>query len=65
MFAFPNVFHFFAHELARLSGRGFAFSFVFMRPFYCFFFWHNKVSPPNTPLDVTMPLANAAVGDRF
>src|SRR5438874_12783829 len=43
VFAFPNVFHFFAHKLPRLSGRRFAFTLVFARTFNCFFFWHNKV----------------------
>jgi hypothetical protein len=55
VFAFPNMFHFFAHELARLRGRRFAFAFVFVRPFDCVFFWHNKVaSPLAAGLDVTM-----------
>ena len=54
MLAFPNVFHFFAHELAGLRGRRFAFTLIFARSFNCFFFWHNKmVSPLATPLDVT------------
>ena len=54
MFAFPNVFHFFAHKLSRLSGRRFPFTFVLARTFDCFFFWHNKiVSPLATRLDVT------------
>jgi hypothetical protein len=53
VFAFANVFHFFAHELARLSGRRLAFEFVLPRAFDCFFFWHNKmVSPLATHLDV-------------
>ena len=38
MFAFPNVFHFFAHKLARLSRRRFAFALVFACAFNCFFF---------------------------
>ena len=41
MFAFPNVFHFFAHKLARLSRRRFAFALVFACAFNCFFFWHT------------------------
>jgi hypothetical protein len=54
MFAFPNVFHFFAHKLTRLGGRRFAFALVFVRAFDCFFFWHNKIiSPLATLLDVT------------
>jgi hypothetical protein len=53
VFAFPNVFHFFAHKLARLSGRRLAFAFVFARAFNWFFFWHNKmISPLATSLDV-------------
>jgi hypothetical protein len=53
MFAFPNVFHFFAHKLASLSGRRFAFALVFARAFNWFFLWHNKmVSPLATLLDV-------------
>src|SRR5947207_1950127 len=54
MFALPNVFHFFAHKLPRLSGRRFAFALVFARAFSWFFFWHNKmISPLSTRLDVT------------
>ena len=53
MFALPNVFHFFAHKLACLSGRRLAFALVFARAFNCFFFWHNKmVSPLTALLDV-------------
>ena len=53
MFAFPNVFHFFAHKFAGLSRRRFAFALVFARPFNCFFFWHNRnVSPLAARLDV-------------
>ncbi len=53
MFTLPNVFHFLAHELARLGRGRFAFALVFARPFDCFFFWHIKmVSPPIMPLDV-------------
>jgi len=53
VFAFPNVFHFFAHKLARLSRRRFAFALVFARAFDCFFFCHTKnVSPLTTRLDV-------------
>jgi hypothetical protein len=43
MFAFPNVFHFFAHKLASLSAGRFAFALIFARSFHCFFFWHNKM----------------------
>ena len=53
MFAFVDVFHFFAHKLAWLSRRGFAFALVFSRAFQCFLFWHIKtVSPLATSLDV-------------
>ena len=53
MFAFPDVFHFFAHKLARLSGRRLAFALIFTRAFDYFFFWHNKmITPLATPLDV-------------
>jgi hypothetical protein len=53
VFAFPNVFHFFADKLARLSGRRLAFAFILARAFKCFFFWHNKmVSPLAARLDV-------------
>jgi hypothetical protein len=53
MLAFPNVFHFFAHKLACLSGRRFAFARILARAFDWFFFWHNKmVSPLATRLDV-------------
>jgi len=54
MFAFPNVFHFFAHKLARLSAGRFALALVLACSFDCFFFWHNKmVSPLAALLDVT------------
>src|SRR5262249_16276948 len=57
MFAFPNVFHFFADKLASLGGRRFAFAFVLVRAFDCFFFWHNKmVSPLERCLDVNKKL---------
>jgi len=53
MLAFPNVFHFFAHKFACLSGRRFAFTLILARTFNCFFFWHNKmVSPLTVSLDV-------------
>jgi hypothetical protein len=53
VFAFPNVFHFFAHKLARLSGRRLAFALILARAFNLFFFWHNKmISPLATLLDV-------------
>src|SRR5690242_8984759 len=53
MFAFPNVFHFFAHKLASLSAGRFAFALVFACAFHCFFFWHNKmVTPLERNLDV-------------
>ncbi len=53
MFTFANVFHFFAHEFARLSAGRFAFALVFARAFQCFLFWHIKtVSPLATSLDV-------------
>lgn len=53
MFTFPNVFHFFAHKLACLSRRRFAFALVFSRAFQCFLFGHIKsVSPLATSLDV-------------
>src|SRR5207302_3092172 len=53
MFAFPNVFHFFAHKLTRPSAGRFALTLVLPRSFNCFFFWHTKnVSPPATRLDV-------------
>jgi hypothetical protein len=54
VFAFSNVFHFFAHKLTSLSTGRFAFTLVLVRAFNCFFFWHNKmVSPLATLLDVT------------
>jgi hypothetical protein len=54
MLSFSNMLHFFAHELARLSRRGFTFPFVFTRPFNWFFFWHTKiVSLLGGHLDVT------------
>jgi hypothetical protein len=51
--ALPNMFHFFAHKLASLSGRRFAFTLIFARAFNYIFFWHNKrVSPLTAYLDV-------------
>jgi hypothetical protein len=53
MLAFPNVFHFFAHKLACLSGRRLAFTLILARAFDWFFFWHNKmISPLVMCLDV-------------
>jgi hypothetical protein len=46
MFTFSDVFHFLTHKLARLSGRRFAFAFIFTRPFGCVFFWHSNVDSP-------------------
>jgi len=43
MFSLSNVLHFFAHELACLSGRRLTFAFVFARPFHWFFFRHTKI----------------------
>jgi hypothetical protein len=58
MFAFADVFHFFAHEFARLCGRSLSFTFIFARPFYWFFFGHTKiVSPLVIDLDVTKTMA--------
>jgi hypothetical protein len=54
MFSFPNMFDFLAHELTRLSGRRFAFTFVFVGPLNYFFFRHTTiVSLPDGLLDVT------------
>jgi hypothetical protein len=54
VFAFPDVFHFFAHKLASLSGRRLAFALIFARAFNWFFFWHNKrITPLPMRLDVT------------
>jgi hypothetical protein len=54
MFAFPDVFHFFAHKLTRLSAGRFALALVLAGSFDCFFFWHNKmVSSLAALLDVT------------
>ncbi len=53
MFAFSDVFHFFAHKFASLSAGRLAFALVFARAFNCFFFWHNRnVSPLSARLDV-------------
>jgi hypothetical protein len=58
MFAFPNMFHFFAHKLASLSAGRFAFALIFACSFHCFFFWHNKiVSPLERRLDVNKKAA--------
>jgi hypothetical protein len=42
VFAFPNVFHFFAHKLASLGAGRLAFARIFARAFNYIFFWHNK-----------------------
>lgn len=66
MLAFANVFHFFTHELARLSGRRFAFTLVLARTFNWFFFWHNKiVSPLGTHLDVNKKAAGFTPAARL
>jgi hypothetical protein len=39
--SFADVVDFFADELPRLGRRRFSFTFVFARPFQCFFFWHD------------------------
>src|SRR5438105_13359660 len=61
MLAFPNMFHFFAHEFASLCGRRFAFPFIFARLFDWFFFWHTKiVSPLTRYLDVMKTVSTSA-----
>jgi hypothetical protein len=71
VFAFANMFHFFANKLARLCGRRFAFALVFACAFNCFFFWHNKtVSPLTQHLDVTKTVTRFDISahrtrDRF
>ena len=58
MFAFPNMLHLFAHELAGLSRRRQTFPFIFACPFNCFVFWHNKsVSLATFALDVNRVVA--------
>jgi hypothetical protein len=57
VFAFPNVFHFFAHKLARLSGRRLAFPLIFARAFNYFVFRHNKMI---TPLERCLDVNNKA-----
>jgi hypothetical protein len=53
MFALPDVLHFFTHKFTCLSGRRFAFAFVFTSTFNSFFFWHNNIGSLITPyLDV-------------
>ena len=59
MFAFPDVFHFFAHKLARLSGRRLAFALIFARAFNYVFFWHNKMI---SPLERCLAVNNKAAG---
>jgi hypothetical protein len=62
MFAFANMFHFFAHEFARLGGRRQTFAFVFTRSFDWFFFWHSKiVSPLARYLDVTKTVSHICI----
>src|SRR6266550_3154422 len=59
MFAFPNMFHFFAQKFAGLGGRRFTFALVFTRPFDWFFLWHGKiVSPLARYLDVTKTVSH-------
>jgi hypothetical protein len=54
MFTLTDMFHLFAHKLARLSERRFAFAFILMSTFNSFFFWHNNIVSLVTPhLDVT------------
>ena len=61
MFAFANMFHFFADEFARLSGRRLAFALVFASPFDGFFFRHSDIVSPLTPrLDVTKTVKTSA-----
>jgi len=56
MFAFSNMFHFFAHKLARLRAGRFALTRILARAFDGVLFWHNKdVSPLTTGLDVKNP----------
>jgi hypothetical protein len=51
--AFSNMFHFFAHKLARLRAGRLTFTSVLVRAFDCVLFWHNKdVSPLIWHLDV-------------
>ena len=59
MFALPNVFHFFAHKLARLSGRRLAFALIFARAFNYVFFRHNKMI---SPLERCLAVNNKAAG---
>src|SRR6478672_1021723 len=59
MLALPNVFHFFAHKLARLSGRRLAFALIFARAFNYVFFWHNKMI---SPLERCLAVNNKGAG---
>ncbi len=43
MFPLPNMLHLFPHKFPGLCGRRFTFAFVFLSPFDCFLFWHNKM----------------------
>src|SRR5213592_2102381 len=55
MFPLANMLHLFPHKFPGLCGRRFTFAFVFLSPFDCFFFWHNKmVSLPEIGLVVTL-----------
>jgi hypothetical protein len=42
VFAFSNVFHFFADKLACLRAGRFAFTLIFARAFDWFFVWHTR-----------------------
>jgi hypothetical protein len=53
VFALSDVFHFFAHKLARLRAGRFAFTRILARTFDGVIFWHNRdVSPLARGLDV-------------
>jgi hypothetical protein len=57
VFAFSNVFHFFAHKLARLCAGRFALTRILSRAFDGVLFWHNKdVSPLAKGLAVKIAL---------
>jgi hypothetical protein len=54
MFAFADVFHFFADKFAGLCGWRLALALVFTSPFDSVLFWHDtNVSPQVDGLDVT------------
>jgi len=65
VFAFANVFHFFAHKFASLSAGGLAFPLVLARAFNYFLFGHNRMVTPLTSLLDVNKKAAGVTSHRF